>query len=70
MLVVVLEDKIFVFNFETLKLIEQVETCSNPHGLCGVATDEKPIVKMIVCPHQEKGSLKTLNYVVDKSIEN
>jgi len=29
MLVVVLEDKVFVFNFETLKLIEQVETCSN-----------------------------------------
>lgn len=27
MLVVVLEDKIFVFNFETLKLIEQIETC-------------------------------------------
>lgn len=27
MLVVVLDDKVFVFNFETLKLIEQVETC-------------------------------------------
>ena len=27
LLVVVLEDKIFVFNFETLKLVEQVETC-------------------------------------------
>ena len=27
MLVVVLDDKIFVFNFETLKLIEQIETC-------------------------------------------
>jgi hypothetical protein len=23
-----------------------------------------------VCPHPEKGSIKTLNYVVDKSIEN
>jgi hypothetical protein len=43
MLVVVLEDKIFVFNFETLKLIEQVETCPNPLGLCGLATAEKPI---------------------------
>lgn len=27
MLIVVLEDKVFVFNFDTLKLIEQVETC-------------------------------------------
>lgn len=30
MLLVVLEDKVFVFNFETLKLIEQVETHLNP----------------------------------------
>ena len=62
MLVVVLEDKIFVFNFETLKLIEQVDTCTNPFGLCGIATDEKPIAKTIVCLHSDKGKLKTLNY--------
>jgi len=43
MLVVVLDDKIFVFNFETLKLIEQIETCQNPLGLCGLSTAEKPI---------------------------
>lgn len=42
MLVVVLEDKVFVFNFETLKLIEQVETCPNPLGLCSISTAEKP----------------------------
>ena len=42
-LVIVLEDKIFVFNFETLKLIEQVDTCLNPHGLCAISTAEKPI---------------------------
>ena len=70
MLVVILEDKTFVFNFETLKLIEQVDTCLNPAGLCGVASDEKPISKIVVCPHVEKGCLRTLNYVVDKSIEN
>jgi hypothetical protein len=43
MLVVVLDDKIFVFNFETLKLMEQIDTFSNPLGLCGVATADKPI---------------------------
>lgn len=42
MLVVVLEDKVFVFNFETLKLIEQVETCLNVLGLCSLSTAEKP----------------------------
>ena len=62
MLLVVLEDKIFVFNFDTLKLIEQVDTIPNPQGLCGIATDEKPISKAIVCLHKEKGQLKTLNY--------
>lgn len=80
MLVVVLEDKIFVFNFETLKLIEQVDTCQNPLGLCGISTAEKPIQKTIACLHTEKGSLKVLTYgnnfflnfafiVVEKSIE-
>lgn len=42
-LVIVLDDKIFVFNFETLKLIEQVETIHNPLGLCAISTAEKPI---------------------------
>lgn len=50
-LVIVLDDKIFVFNFETLKLIEQIETCYNPLGLCAISTAEKPIQKTIVCLH-------------------
>lgn len=62
MLVVVLDDKIFVFNFETLKLIEQIETCPNPLGLCGLSTAEKPTQKTIVCLHTEKGGLKVLTY--------
>jgi hypothetical protein len=60
MLLVALKDKLFLFNFDSLKLIEQIETALNPHGLCGIATDEKPITKMIICPHPEKGALKTL----------
>lgn len=62
MLVVVLEDKVFVFNFETLKLIEQVETCQNILGLCSLSTAEKPVQKTIVCLHTDKGSLKVLTY--------
>lgn len=69
MLIVVLEDKVFVFNFDTLKLIEQVETCINPFGLCSISTAEKPAQKTIVCLHQDKGSLKVLMYLVDKRIE-
>lgn len=62
MLVVVLDDKIFVFNFETLKLMEQIETFMNPFGLCGVCTADKPVQKTIVCLSTEKGHLKVLNY--------
>jgi hypothetical protein len=62
MLLVVLEDKVFVFNFETLKLIEQVETNFNPFGLCAISTAEKPQLKIIAVPHPEKGALKILNY--------
>ena len=62
MLVVVLDDKIFVFNFETLKLMEQIDTFSNPLGLCGLCTADKPIQKTIACLSAEKGHLKVLNY--------
>lgn len=65
-----MEEKIFIFNFETLKLIEQVETYPNALGLVGLSTAEKPISKTITFPHIEKGNLRVLNFVVDKSIEN
>lgn len=70
LLVVVLEEKLFVFNFDTYKLIEQVETIKNPMGLCGISTALRPISKTICAPHPQKGSIRVLNYVVDKSIEN
>lgn len=69
MMVVVLKEKVFIFNFVTLKLIEQVETFENPEGLCAISTAEKPISKIICIPGTDKGSLKVLNYVVDKSID-
>lgn len=69
MMIVVLNEKAFIFNFVTLKLIEQVDTYPNPSGLCALSQAEKPISKIICLPHQDKGSLKVLNYVVDKSID-
>lgn len=72
LLVVVLEEKTFVFNFVTLKLIEQIETCSNPTGLCGLSTLEKPTLKTVCVPAKNKGWIKSLNYMgnADKSIAN
>jgi hypothetical protein len=51
-----------VFNFETLKLMEQIDTYSNPLGLTGICTADKPIQKTIACLGTEKGHLKVLNY--------
>lgn len=68
MMIVVLKEKVFIFNFVTLKLIEQVETFDNPEGLCAISTAEKPISKIICIPGTDKGSLKVLNY--GKSILN
>jgi len=53
---------VFIFNFETLKLMEQMETCPNPTGLCGLSTAEKPISKIVTFPHKDRGSLLVLNY--------
>lgn len=62
MMVVVLKEKAFIFNFVTLKLIEQVDTFDNPLGLSAISSAEKPISKIICLPSTEKGSLKVLNY--------
>jgi hypothetical protein len=62
MMIVVLKEKIFIFNFVTLKLIEQVDTYDNPEGLSAISTAEKPISKIICIPGTDKGSLKVLNY--------
>ena len=62
MLIVVLENKTFIFSFTMLKLIEQVETGPNPLGICGLATNESPINKAIVVPNPVKGMFKILNY--------
>jgi WD40 repeat protein len=69
-LVVVLDEKVFVFNFENLKCIDQIETIENPNGIVALSQGEKPINRVVVCPHEYKGMLKVHIFVMDKSIEN
>lgn len=38
-IVVVLESKVFVYNFSDLKLLEHIETSQNPLGLCSLNTE-------------------------------
>ena len=62
MMVVVLNEKAFIFNFVSLKLIEQVETYPNQLGLVAISSAEKPASKIMRLPSQEKGHLKVLNF--------
>jgi hypothetical protein len=54
-IVIVLEHKIFIYNFSTLKLLNHIDTCSNPKGLCSMNTDSKKTI--IACPGKKLGSV-------------
>ncbi|KAF2307260.1 hypothetical protein GH714_025860 [Hevea brasiliensis] len=59
-IVVVLLQKIFVYNFADLKLMHQIETVLNPKGLCEISHTSSPMV--LVCPGLQKGQIRVENY--------
>ncbi|RID47765.1 hypothetical protein BRARA_I04336 [Brassica rapa] len=59
-IVVVLEQKIFVYNFVDLKLMHQIETFANPKGLCAVSQGAGSMV--LVCPGLQKGQVRIEHY--------
>ncbi|GFQ05704.1 autophagy-related protein 18a [Phtheirospermum japonicum] len=59
-IVVVLEQKIFVYNFADLKLLHQIETVANPRGLCAVSQVAGSFV--LVCPGLQKGQVRVEHY--------
>ena len=54
-IVVVLESKIFVYNFSDLKLEDLIDTCPNPLGLCSINNEGDGTI--LACPD------KTVGYV-------
>lgn len=58
--VVVLEYKIYVYNFSDLKLLHQIETSYNPKGLCALCPYSNNNV--LVCPSLTKGSIRVELY--------
>ncbi|KQK11384.1 autophagy-related protein 18a [Brachypodium distachyon] len=64
-IVVVLESKIFVYNFADLKLVHQIETAPNPKGLCAVSQQPGSIV--LVCPGAQKGQVRVEHYGARKT---
>ncbi|KAB5527456.1 hypothetical protein DKX38_021303 [Salix brachista] len=59
-IIVVLEQKIFVYNFADLKLLHQIETIANPKGLCAVSHGAGSLV--LVCPGLQKGQVRVEHY--------
>ncbi|CAN7052585.1 unnamed protein product [Brassica rapa subsp. trilocularis] len=60
-IVVVLEQKIFVYNFVDLKLMHQIETIANPKGLCAVSQGGGGSM-VLVCPGLQKGQVRIEHY--------
>jgi hypothetical protein len=64
MIVVVLEFKVYVYNFKDFKVIHQVETFANPKGLCVVSQLADSMV--MVCPGLQKGQVRVDHYANKK----
>ena len=58
--VVVLEYKIYVYNFADLKLLDHIETTQNSKGLCALCPYSSNTV--LVCPGLQKGHVRVELY--------
>ncbi|GMH13149.1 hypothetical protein Nepgr_014990 [Nepenthes gracilis] len=59
-IVVVLLQKLFVYNFVDLKLLHELETITNPKGLCEVSCLTNSFV--LICPGLQKGQIRVEHY--------
>nr|XP_011470008.1 PREDICTED: autophagy-related protein 18c [Fragaria vesca subsp. vesca] len=55
-IVVVLEHKIYIYSFRDLKLLHQIETLSNPRGLCCLSHHQNTSV--LACPGLQRGQVR------------
>lgn len=60
LIVVVLDQKIFVYNFSDLKILNQIETIANPKGLCAISQNAASLI--LVCPGLQKGQIRIEHY--------
>lgn len=58
--VVILESRIYVYNFADLKLVDHIETISNPKGLCALCPF--PSNTVLVCPGLQRGHVRVELY--------
>ncbi len=59
-MVVVLESKTYVYNFQNLKLIEVIETCTNQKGICAVSPSKE--VCVLAAPEKKVGTVRIVHF--------
>lgn len=57
---VVLESRVYVYNFADLRLIDAIDTCSNPKGLCALNPETRNAV--LATPASQKGYVRVALY--------
>ena len=58
--IVVLENKIYVYNFENLKMIEVLETSPNPKGIVAVSPSKE--ICVLAAPDKTVGLVKVIHF--------
>ena len=56
----VLESKTYVYNFQNLKLIEVIETCTNQKGICAVSPSKE--VCVLAAPEKKVGTVRIVHF--------
>lgn len=64
--VVVLEQRIYIYQISDLKLLDVIDTFSNPLGLCALSPRDATI---LICPDKKKGFIRINNYENSSSTE-
>lgn len=55
--------KIYVYNFSDLTLIDCLDTCFNPYGLCALNPDSGASHAVLAIPHTDKGKVKVVTFI-------
>lgn len=66
-IVVVLDNRTYIYNFDDLRLIDAIETCQNQKGL--VALNPDPENAVLATPDKQKGHVRVNSYEKNKSIQ-
>jgi WD40 repeat protein len=65
-IVVALEQRVYVYQISDLKLVDAIDTCSNPQGLCVLSPKDATV---LVCPNKTKGNVIIKNYDTNSMLE-